>query len=324
MFIHGPPSRLPPKNIAALVKGAGGFDVMSFACNHAMDWGWDAFYDTLDILKKNKIAVVGAGRNIIEARTPAIVNRNGTRLGFLGYLSIVSLGSVAEEEIPGCAPLRATNTYQPFDYQPGTPPLIITALWPEDKKAMEEDIKKLKTQADVVVVSMHCGVHQVPAVIAMYQKEAAYAAVDAGADLVLQHHAHILKGIEVYKGKTIFYGLGNFALEHTGGKRMKAWDPNYRKLREFYKIKPVPGYEKHHFLHDALKTVIAKAYISQKRIQKVTYIPAYITPDLEPEMVNRQNPKAQEVFDYVQKISESEDLKVKFSWESDEVLISQP
>jgi poly-gamma-glutamate synthesis protein (capsule biosynthesis protein) len=191
---------------------------------------------------------------------------------------------------------------------------------------MLEDIKKLRPQVDVLVVFMHCGVHFVPAMIAMYQKEAAYAAIDAGADLVLQSHAHILKGIEMYKGKAIFYGLGNFAVEHGLGfpGSLRPFDHTTRGLKEkLYRIKPERGYEKHGSHHDALKTLIAKAYIQNSKIRKVTYIPVYITPNLEPEVITRENSRAHEVFDYVRQISETEDLKVSFSWDGDEVLISE-
>ncbi|MFC1941390.1 CapA family protein [Chloroflexota bacterium] len=324
MFVHHSPTRLAAKNISALTEEGAGFDVMSHACNHAMDYGWDAFFDTLDALNKNNIRVVGAGKNIEEARMPAILERKGTKVGFLAYLSIVFPGLVAQEDIPGCAPLRSSHFYQQVDPQAGTPPLIITKLFPEDRKAMEEDIRNLRPQVDVLVVSIHCGVHLAPSIIAMYQKEAGYAAIDAGADLVLQHHAHILKGIEVYKDKAIFYGLGNFALEHSlhfAGK-VKAWNPNCRTLREFYGIKPIPGWEKYRYHPDARMTMVAKAYIQDKQIQKVTYIPAYINPKMEPEVVTRKDPKAQEVFDYVKKISEDEDLKFHFSWEGDEVLVT--
>jgi poly-gamma-glutamate synthesis protein (capsule biosynthesis protein) len=324
MFVNHAPCRLASKNVSALTEKGAGFDVMSFACNHAMDYGWEAFFDTLDSLKKHNIPVVGAGRNIQEAMRPVILERKDTKVGFLAYLSIISPGLVAEEDTPGCAPLRSSHYYEQVDFQPGSPPRIITKLFPEDRKAMEDEVKKLRSQVDVLVVSMHCGVHFVPAMVAMYQKEAAYAAIDAGADLVLQHHAHILKGIELYKGKTIFYGLGNFALEHSlhfPGK-LKPKNPTYRSLREFYHIKPIPGWPKYRYHPDARNTIIAKAYIQDKKIQKVTYIPAYINPDMEPEVVTRKDPKAQGVFDYVKQISESEDLKANFSWEGDEVSIS--
>ncbi|MFC2004147.1 CapA family protein [Chloroflexota bacterium] len=322
--------RLPPKNISALTEEGAGFDVMSFATNHGMDYGWDAFFDTLDILEKNNIAVVGAGKNIEEARKPVIIERDGTRVGFLAYLSVFATPIlIAKEDRPGCAPLRASQYYQAVPHSliaPGTPPLIITKLFPEDREAMEEDIKKLRPQVDVVVVSMHCGVMHIPAMITMYQKEAGYAAIDAGADLVLQHHAHILKGIEMYKGKAIFYSLGDCAVEHTLNPSGKVSHINAEVraslYRRFYHIKPEPGYEKHVFHHDALKTLIAKAYIEDKKIQKVTYIPAYINPNLEPEVVRRKDPRAREVFDYMEHISDSEDLDVRFSWDGDEVLVS--
>ena len=72
--------------------------------------------------------------------------------------------------------------------------------------------KNAKEQADVVVMSIHWGIHHIPKVIAMYQPKVAHAAIDAGADLILGHHPHVLKGIEVYKGKVCFYSLGNFVL----------------------------------------------------------------------------------------------------------------
>ncbi len=322
MFTPHAPDKRDPRNVTALTGQGAGFDVMSFACNHSMDWGWVAFSDTLNLLAENKIAVVGAGMNIRAARRPAIVEVKGTKVGFLAYLSIVSPGLVAEDDVPGCAPLRSSHFYEQFDLQPGTPPRIITALFPDDKKAMEDDIRQLRPEVDVLVVSMHCGVHMVPALVAMYQKEAAYAAIGAGADLILQHHAHILKGIEMYQGKAVFYGLGNFATEPRPPRKIKPFSFNDRHLREFYGIKPIPGWERYAHHPDARNTVIAKAYIRDKQISKVTYIPAYIRPTLEPEVVSRTDPRGQGVFEYVKQISENQELNVRFAWEGDEVLIS--
>ena len=199
--------------IAGAIKKAG-FKVVSFASNHSLDAGVDAFYDTLDNLAKENLKVIGAGRNIEEARRPAIIESKGTRVAFLGYNSILKEGYWADEKRPGCAPLRAYTLYeQMVPSQPGTPARVHTFPYRDDLEAMKEDVRKVRRQADVVVVSMHCGVHMTPAVIAEYQRDIAHAAIDAGADLVLHHHAHILKGIEVYSGKVIFYSLCNFALE---------------------------------------------------------------------------------------------------------------
>src|SRR5512137_2809380 len=67
MFVPHRPHRLPPSNISAYTEKGAGFNVMSFAANAAMDYGWEAFFDTINILTKNGIAVVGAGKNISEA-----------------------------------------------------------------------------------------------------------------------------------------------------------------------------------------------------------------------------------------------------------------
>ncbi|MBI2958663.1 MAG: CapA family protein [Chloroflexi bacterium] len=324
-FVSSMPRRLAKKNISALNEQGAGFDVMSHACNHAMDYGLDAFTDTLEILEKNNIALVGAGMNIEEARRPAILVRNRVRFGFLAYLSIVYPGVIAQEYLPGCAPLRASHSVQQIHQSPGTPPLVITKLFPEDSKAMEQDIARLRPQVDVLVVSMHCGVVHLRALVAMYQKEAAHAAIDAGADLVLQHHAHILKGIEMYKGRAVFYGLGNFGVEHTlgfPGQIRGSYAAQSEEFRKAIGLRSEPGYEKHKFHHDALKTLVAKAYVHGGHISKVTYVPAYVTPNLEPEVLARKDPRTQEVFDYVKDISQEEDLNAQFSWEGDEVLVS--
>jgi poly-gamma-glutamate synthesis protein (capsule biosynthesis protein) len=313
-FVPSRPAKLRANNISALTDEGAGFDVMSHAANHALDHGYEAFFDTIGELTKHGIQVVGAGKDLEEAREPAIIERGGTEVGFLAYSSILPIGHEAEEGVPGINPLRADHYYKQLNYQPGTPPLIVTKLVPEYREAMEEAIRNLRPRVDVLAVSIHSGVFGVPAMIAMYQREAAYAAIDTGADLVLQHHAHILKGIEVYKGKIIFYGLGNFALEHALGYpgQPKPRDPGFAEYARLYPTNHA----------DSNKTMIVKAYIQEKKIQKVTYIPVLINSNREPEVLEKKDPRAQEIFDYVKEISEAENLNVRFSWDGDEVLIT--
>jgi poly-gamma-glutamate synthesis protein (capsule biosynthesis protein) len=319
---------LSSANASALGERGAGFDVMSFAGNHALDYGHDAFFDTIDVLKEYGIAVSGVGKDIHEARQAAILEKKGTKFGFLAYLSVLPLGYDADEQRPGCAPLWAWHAYRQFDWQVGSPPEIVSHLYPEFKQAMEEDVRALRSQVDVVVVSMHAGVHYVPAFVTMYQKEAAHAAIDAGADIVLQHHAHILQGIEFYKGKPIFYSLGNFALEHmqpaSRRSNRRALDLAYRNTRAFYNVKPVPGYEKHHFSFDALKTLVAKFQVRDRKIYKVGFIPAYINKENEPELLPRNDPRATEVLEYMKHISDAVNFRTKFAWDDDgnEVLVS--
>src|SRR6185295_9986537 len=119
----------------------------------------------------------------------------------------------AREEKPGCNPIKVATYYEAQEYQAGTPPKIVTVPCEEEVAAMEEDIRRAKAQADVVVVSMHWGIHHVPGMLADYQFTVGHRAIDAGADLILGTHAHLVKGIEIYKGKAIFFSMGNFAEE---------------------------------------------------------------------------------------------------------------
>ena len=204
-----------PRNIPALIHAS--LDVVSLANNHTLDWGYDNLLDTLERLSKTEIKVVGVGKNLAEVRLPIIKESKGNRVGFLAYGCIGPDGYEAWEDKPGYAPMRAWTIYDKWDYQPGTPPQIVTLAYKDDLAAMEEDVRKLKSQVDVVMVSFHWGLHFQHAVIPMYEFEVAHAAIDAGADIIIGGHAHILKGIEVYKGKVIFHAMNNFAV---GGRRI--------------------------------------------------------------------------------------------------------
>ena len=179
-----------------------------------MDWGREAFYQTIGVLKEEGMQVIGVGKNIDEARTPTIIEIGETKIGFLGYNTILPQDYYATKNRPGCAPMRGLTVYEPIEHdQPGTPCRIHTFPHREDLQNLLTDIRKLRSQVDVLVLSIHWGIHFVPAVLADYQRDVAHAAIDAGADIILGHHTHILKPIEVYKGKVIFYSLANFALD---------------------------------------------------------------------------------------------------------------
>jgi hypothetical protein len=310
--------------IAGAIKKAG-FNVVSFASNHSLDAGVDAFMDTLDNLKKENLQVIGAGRNIEEARRPAFIEAKGARVAFLGYNSILKENYWADEKRPGCAPLRAYTLYeQMVPSQPGTPARIHTFPYRNDLENMQEDIRKVRQQADVVVVSMHCGVHMTPAVIAEYQRDIAHAAVDAGADLVLHHHAHILKGIEVYCGKVIFYSLCNFALELRIFTKERASSPHFieesKSLNPDWKP-PYPDYPAFPFPPDSRKTLIAKCVISGNQIRKVSFLPTLINKQAEPEILTAGDQRFKQIVKYMKDISRDQGLTTKFVVEGDEVVI---
>ncbi len=312
--LQAPDRKMSPHRVSGLVHAR--FDVMSFASNHTMDRGEQGLLETIDTLTKNNIAVIGAGRNIGEARKPFILERKGTKVGFLGYCSVLPKGYEAEPDKSGCASMRAYDAYEKVDAQPGTPPRIWSLANKDDLAAMLGDIKKLRPLVDVLILSMHWGIHFAPALIAMYQKEIGFAAIDAGVDVILGHHPHILKGIEVYKGKVIFYSLGNFVMPHISGSYS-----GRNAVLAFYNVKQEPD---SHYPYGIVqrKTIIAKCSISNKKIERVSFFPVMINKQAQPEVLRRQDKRFDEVASYMKEITESQDLNAKYQVDGDEVVIS--
>jgi hypothetical protein len=187
---------------------------------------------------------------------------------------------------------------------------------------MVSDIKKAKEQADLIVVSIHWGIHFVPAVIADYQREVARAAIDAGADLILGHHAHILKGVEVYKGKVIFYSLGNFAIELP--PHFKKEVSNSKSFKEIQALNPDWNVDKALWPVDSYKTIIVKCTITDKQLQKVAFQPAYIDPQTDqPHVLNAGDDHFDEIVENMKKITQSEELPAAFTVKGNEVIIAE-
>ncbi len=309
-----------PRGLSEL-KSAG-IDVVSCANNHTMDAGPVGLLDTLELLAKNGIVTVGAGKNLEEARKPAIIERKGTRVAFLAYNSILWHGMAATETTPGVTPIWVYTHYEHVLFeQPGTQPKIVTFAYPEDVEAMREDIRKVRPLADVVVVSMHWGVQHDYAVLAMYEREVGHIAIDEGADVILGGHQHVLKGIEVYKGKVIFYGLAHLAL-HTG--MAEKHSPMLSKLLEFRKLKLVqdPEWALYPLPPESRKTILAKITISDGQIERVSFMPMMINKQCQPNILTREDKDFQEVVEYVKDITKDQGLDTKFSVEGNEVVVS--
>ena len=112
----GQHSRLHPR--MASVWNAAGFDIVSLASNHAMDWGAEALLDTIELFRGMGKLVIGAGRDEEEARKPAIVERNGVKIAFLAYCSVLRDGQAAGQGLAGVGPARAA----PWAYGRRYPP----------------------------------------------------------------------------------------------------------------------------------------------------------------------------------------------------------
>lgn len=306
--------------VAPAMKQAG-FSVVSFAGNHCLDWGNEAFFETIENLRKNGMEVVGVGANIRDARNPVIQQANGVRIAFLAYSTILPQAYWAEANRPGCAPMRAHTIHEPVEHdQPGTPARIHTYAHREDLAAMCDDIRKAKQQADIVAVSHHWGIHFIPYVLADYQSDVAYAAIDAGADIILGHHAHILKALEVYKGKPIFYSLCNFATD----LRMDEAHANSKGFREIQKLAPrwEPDFGSlYNFPEDARKSIMVRALLGRDGLRQVSIIPIWIDRDAVPTPLKASDPRFSEVLSYLSDCCRETGRAVTFRIEGDEAII---
>jgi len=179
--------------MAAKLKESG-FDVLSVANNHSLDYDTDAFLDTLEFLRSSQIEPVGGGQNLEEARNPVIIKKNGLKVGFLAYTIFADIYYDA----------RYRRTFEATETISGVAPL--------EQELILEDIAELRPQVDVAIVSLHWGTEYSKSPEAA-QKELGRALIDGGADLVIGHHPHIIQGFERYKDGLIAYSLGNFIFD---------------------------------------------------------------------------------------------------------------
>jgi poly-gamma-glutamate capsule biosynthesis protein CapA/YwtB (metallophosphatase superfamily) len=174
--------RSPPDKAARAVPNAG-FDVLSLANNHSLDYGQEGMVDTIDSLAAYGMRYMGAGRNSREARAPVFVPVGNQMVAFLAYSLTFPENYWATPNTPGTA----------FGHE----------------KHIVADVKSAREYADVVVVSFHWG-QESKTELREYQTRLGRAAIDAGAQAVVGHHPHILQGVERYKHGVILYSLGNY------------------------------------------------------------------------------------------------------------------
>ncbi len=175
--------RADPRSLSGAVKA--GVDVFTLANNHVLDFGREAMLDTIKHLKENKISYAGAGLNEEEAARPAILEAGGKRVAVLAFSRIIPRSDwVAAEDQAGLA--------SGYNF-----------------KVMMDSVKAAENRADITVVGVHWG-NEYDDFPEEKDIHLARALVDAGADIVVGHHPHVLQGVEIYNGKIIAYSLGNF------------------------------------------------------------------------------------------------------------------
>jgi len=188
--------KMPPAYGAILLDA--GVTLVNSANNHVFDYGLKGIEDTMLYLDSLGIPYTGIGRTLSEARRPVIIEKKGRKIGFLGYY--------------GGGDFAASRNKAGFA--------------PRYTRYILEDVKKLRKRVDYVVVNFHWGVERAPAPDD-WQLTLARRVVDAGADLIVGHHPHILQGIEQYKGAFIAYSLGNFVF---GGNSLHSYETAVLKV----------------------------------------------------------------------------------------------
>lgn len=163
-----------------------GVAAVSLANNHIMNFGAKGLEDTIQYLDAAEIAHAGAGAGAEAAQAPALVERNGITVAFLAYSYTGTTWSASDDTRAG--PAAISN------------------------ETVADDVALARAAADIVVVSMHNGT-EYAAQPSVAQKNFAHAAIDAGADLVIGHHPHVVQTVEKYLDKYILYSLGNFVFD---------------------------------------------------------------------------------------------------------------
>ena len=202
-----------------------------------------------------------------------------------------------------------------MDYQPGVPPRIITTPDEQDFTALLADVRSAKAAADKVVLSLHWGIHFVPRLIADYQKTVAHAAIGAGADAILGHHAHVPKAIEVHAGRTCFYSLSNFIMSAPAKTEEAA-----AVFCARYGVVLDPAYPHLPYGTDAKRSLVAKVVMSRTAQTRTSFLPVIIDQDLRPEILQASDPRFSDMVDYMQWASTG--FPHRFAIEGNEVAIS--
>lgn len=177
--------RSDPKNLITMKES--GIDVLTLGNNHTLDYGYEGLLDTLEYLDKSDIKRVGGGKNKKEAMEGVIIDKDGLKVAVLSFSRVVP-----------------DVRWYATDKRPG----IVGAYDPHINEVIAK-IEEIKKESDVVILSIHWGIERS---IEPRKEEVALAKklIDAGADVIMGHHPHVLQGVEIYKGKPIFYSLGNF------------------------------------------------------------------------------------------------------------------
>lgn len=318
--VPAPPA--DPENLRAAAEA--GLAIGTLAGNHIYDCGAQGISDTITAAARYGIATTGAGADLDEARRPATVTRGERTIGVVSYNCVGPRESWATSMKAGSAYVRVITHYELEGANPGGPPRIYSFCEPDSLAAFRSDIATAASAVDTLIVALHKGIGHIPAEIADYEFEIARAAIDAGATAVVAHHAHIMRGVEFYRGRPIFHGLGNFVtvthaltLEGPNTPEREAWARRRRKLFGFAPDPAMPSYPFH---PESRNTAIAVLQLDADGALETQLIPCWIDDRARPVPLG-DDAKGREVVAYIEAITREAGLGTVFRWQGDRVIV---
>jgi len=310
----------PPSALDGLVTA--GFGLLTLAGNHIYDFGAEGIRATQRHCAERGLATTGVGENIDQALVPAIAEVDGVRIAVLSVNCVGPRETWATSLKPGAAYVEVITHYEARGANPGGPPQIDTYAEPRSLARVVAAVEKAASAADVVIVALHKGLVHMPIEIADYEREISHAMIDAGAHAVVGHHAHIMKGIEFYRGRPILHGLGNFAtvtsaLSAADGDAPEraAWA---RRRRRLFGFDPDPAMPEYPFHPESRNTAIAVLEISYGRLD-LAVVPCWIDDDARPVPVARDG-RGADVADYLRMITVEAGFTTELDWEGDRLV----
>jgi poly-gamma-glutamate synthesis protein (capsule biosynthesis protein) len=304
-----PAPAAPPEHLDAIARA--GFAAVSLAGNHIADCGPEGIADTIARLDALGIAHCGAGRTLEEARQPALLDRGRRRVALLSYNCVGPEAAWATSDRAGCNYLRIATA----DGGPVTPTATLTDVPAEAFARLEQDIAAVRSASDLVIVALHKGIVHTPAVLAPYERPLAAAALAAGADVVVGHHAHILRGIERIDERPIFHGLGNACVVTAAldpGQAHPARAAWAKRRREVFGFEPDPRYPLAPFHPEAVHGMLGVVIVHANGRLSTGVVPLFSEPPGRPVCV--ADDRAETVIAYLERIGAAANLPA-LRWE---------
>jgi len=287
---------------------ATGINLVSMANNHALDFGPEGLKDCLQALDRAQITHAGAGLTLAEAHAPGSTGVQGQKTKF-SLLSYMRYWTAKYRSKDAGAPSLATIDPAVILVARDGKVEAVEGPMEGDVKAMEDDVVLAKRHADVVVVALHN--HDVshhraygiqdrtpPNEEIMYRR-----AIDAGADLVLGTGPHVLRGIEIHKGRPIFYSLGDFIYQYRTPKRIPV-DFIHQRDTEIERPPNIPARDRRD-PRQVMEGVLVRLTLNQEKLRRVELVPVTIDDEGPLFGVPRlaSTKRGKEILELLQKLS---------------------